>query len=508
MKRLLTACLILPTALAAVSASANPGMPDLTFGSNGLFRLPPRAGYGDSAEHITSAPGGKIFLTGSTNNGRPGDDTAYREGDSVAALRADGQLDTGFAGLGYRRSEYSQIVHTGGQYVFAPDNGQLIQVQRRRLICGVGAAPACGGSPNSSPFISVLRFNANGAEDPTYGNAGSATLPGVANAVFASSQGELTIFQTNENSHSVIRLTANGLLSADGFSENATNALTRCSNALPPTRLTGAARLSDGRFVVAMNRTESGMQLLCLIRIGQDGRLDMTFGQAGAQMVTMGESFRFADVRFLLERPDGGLLAIHQMNGVTPNDPRCEELLWFSSTGQPETRPAHDPARVCRINTAAFQSDGKLLVAGNMTTVLTSTRMSRLNADGSVDMTFGISGMAPVQFGDVHIQPRHLHVDAAGKILLIGHAESTNPDSNTGGRIAVARFLSAAQVVPPTPIDPDGMGGGGGGGCGSIHRGPVDPTLPTLLLLAIMAAAYSRRRHHRSARAIPTATSA
>ncbi|WP_440222918.1 delta-60 repeat domain-containing protein [Dokdonella sp. MW10] len=101
--------------------------------------------------------------------------------------------------------------------------------------------------------------------------------------------------------------------------------------------------------------------------------------------------------------------------------------------------------------------DGKLLVSGTANvSVQASTDMAvmRLNADGSLDTTFGVGGVSLVGFdrpgsndGDI---ARGLDVQADGRILLFGQAAGT-----TGGSdMAVARLLPDGTL--------DGSFGNGG----------------------------------------------
>lgn len=67
----------------------------------------------------------------------------------------------------------------------------------------------------------------------------------------------------------------------------------------------------------------------------------------------------------------------------------------------------------------ALQSDGRILVAGK---ALGGFGLGRLNADGTVDMTFGVSGFAHADFAPrtFDVNPVRLRLQRDGRIVLAG----------------------------------------------------------------------------------------
>jgi uncharacterized delta-60 repeat protein len=95
----------------------------------------------------------------------------------------------------------------------------------------------------------------------------------------------------------------------------------------------------------------------------------------------------------------------------------------------------------------AVQGDGKILVAGGGSGK--SLRVSRLNSDGSLDTSFGDSGSADFDFGQL-TQTNEMTIAPDGKIVLVGttHFASGNAD------VALAR--ANPDGSPDTTFGPSG----------------------------------------------------
>ncbi len=111
------------------------------------------------------------------------------------------------------------------------------------------------------------------------------------------------------------------------------------------------------------------------------------------------------------------------------------------------------------VNSVAVQSNGKIIVAGNFTTYqgVTHNRIVRLNADGSADASFAIGTGANSNIFVTAIQPD-------GKILIAGEFSSVNGTSrskiarlNTDGTVDAA-FTSAGvnAIIYSMAVQTDG----------------------------------------------------
>lgn len=469
--------------------AAAPGLPDLTFGNNGVFILPPQSGTLDAARHVTTNGSGRIFVTGSTKADMPpGTLGRAWQGDSIVALRSNGQLDTTFAQTGFGRSGFVATTETHGDYVFPLANGQVIQVQRRTLVCGTDGAPACGSLINGSPSFYAQRFNVDGALDLSYGLFGNFNFGGDVSAVFATLLGELTVFSTYDGELRVTKLSANGQLVLEPLVQNATAAMKACAQHGSFPHLDGVARFSDGRFLLVFGRYLSVpyRKDMCWLRLAADGNLETTFGPSSTPgtVVTFHEGIG-AGIH-LLTQPNGGAVLIHQTSGIARPFPwLCDRLTWMSPTGQIESMPYQSgPSPICQINSGVFQPDGKLVIAG-FDYLAGKPSVVRFDSTGALDQSFGaFGGVSLFTIDGITFNPSHVHIDAAGAIYLAGNGSGT--------KFAVVKLLGDDRPQPP-PIDSGGVSGGGGG-CGTIHGGRFDPTFPGLLLLSLLLMGHARLR--------------
>ncbi len=85
-----------------------------------------------------------------------------------------------------------------------------------------------------------------------------------------------------------------------------------------------------------------------------------------------------------------------------------------------------------------IQPDGKILAVGRVTALDDSWQIIRLNADGSVDTTFGSSGTATTTFtGLSSVRPGGILLGTDGRITVIGQ---------TGAGSAIARYTSTGAL--------------------------------------------------------------
>ena len=122
-------------------------------------------------------------------------------------------------------------------------------------------------------------------------------------------------------------------------------------------------------------------------------------------------------------------------------------------------------------------SNGKLLVAG---TFSFTAGVARLNADGSLDKSFGSGdGVATIFQGENIHQANDLAVQPDGKIVLVATSAPNTNDS----RVAVARFNS--DGTPDSSFGPRGDGLVIGAAAGAFDEGRAVTVLPGGKVLAV-----------------------
>jgi uncharacterized delta-60 repeat protein len=179
---------------------------------------------------------------------------------------------------------------------------------------------------------------------------------------------------------------------------------------------------SDGKvLIVGGFRTVNGTARGGIARLNSDGTLDTSFGNglAGANDYVYAVALQ-SDGKLLI----GGDFTT--LNGTTIN-----HIARLNSDGTLDTSFGNSLTGADQfVSTLALQSDGKVLIGGGFTNVngTTINRIARLNSDGTLDTSFG-NGLAGV---DPYVHTLVLQGD--GKVLIGGHF--TNVNGTAHGRFA------------------------------------------------------------------------
>ena len=174
----------------------------------------------------------------------------------------------------------------------------------------------------------------------------------------------------------------------------------------------------DGKIVVAGSSSGSGNNDFVLTRYNQDGTLDTMFGSGGKVVTDFGGN---DSAHALLVQPDGKLvtagagssgadfaLARYNTSGTLDTS--------FGTGGKVTTNfGATDSA-----NALVIQTDGKLVAAGASGS---DFALSRYNADGTLDTSFGTGGKITTDFGAAD-SANALVIQADGKLVAAGASGS------------------------------------------------------------------------------------
>ncbi len=219
----------------------------------------------------------------------------------------------------------------------------------------------------------------------------------------------------------------------------------------------------DGRIVVAGTVAfDIGFGEILAIgvtRLLADGVLDTTFGSGGRTVLFSGGGDQVATTIAL--QPDGGIL----IGGWFQPFNEDADMLVYRLTANGNTDPGFGVSGKAVIPFAptddvltalALQPDGRIVGAGYWYDfgIDTDFAVVRLNADGSLDTSFGVLGENAFAFnagGGNTDYARAVTLDRQGSIVLAGAATA----SATGTDFAAVRFTSAGAV--------DASFGNGGG---------------------------------------------
>jgi uncharacterized delta-60 repeat protein len=175
------------------------------------------------------------------------------------------------------------------------------------------------------------------------------------------------------------------------------------------------------------------------------GDLDPSFGSGGIVISSFGGQNMFGPA--VLVQSDRKIVVV----GKTFNGHDDDILVQrFNSDGSPDAAFGTAGATIVKLSTnddnakaLAFQSDGKIIVAGGagQPGSYETSALLRVTADGVLDTSFGTGGKALIDFG----LPSHSHsvvVQSDGKIVVTGETYT----SADGGLFATARVLASGAL--------------------------------------------------------------
>lgn len=225
------------------------------------------------------------------------------------------------------------------------------------------------------------------------------------------------------------------------------------------------AAFADGSVVVAGTFSPVSTYDLCAIaRFKPNGSIDSSFGNAGSVFVGFGDPMAQSEALGVFAGAANSILVVgvaESMN-LPGHRPAMLKLLAngqldtsFGVGGRQiiQTQP-YGAAATTLFDAAAMAPDGKILLGGRCDHCGGGSSDDfvavRLNANGTVDSTFGTSGW--VRFGRKDGQDREVPevatsvaIDTQGRVVLGGYSEAYNDNSHQQKPLLV-RFTAAGQL--------------------------------------------------------------
>ena len=344
---------------------AHPGDLDTSFGSGGKKTV--NFGGVDAANVVLVQPNGRVVAAG---GGGPASSFCI-----VRLRSANGTLDPTFGSGGKRVIDFGTDDEAVHGAALQPD-GKIVLAGDTRL------QPA------------VVRLKPNGALDPTFDGDGRKVFSwgaiGRVTAVVVAPNGKILLggFSGPEGGNiQVARLKANGAFDTT-FGTGGIAAVdfggTEFGEAM--------ARQADGRILVAGRASPGGA---VVARLRATGALDPDFGAGGRVTLSAATS-----AGAVLVAPDRNILVAGNTSGsavmtVTRLRPDGSLETTFGSGG---TATVDFGSLADLLGGAVLQPDGKIVLAG-YTQASEDVAVARLNADGSLDASFGAGGKATIEFG-------------------------------------------------------------------------------------------------------------
>ncbi|MFN8300741.1 MAG: T9SS type A sorting domain-containing protein [Chitinophagales bacterium] len=430
MKSLISCCLAL--FILFRTEAQIPGSLDHSFNSTGIYVHD--FGFQDNLTDIYIQPDHKILSCGTALN------QAFAGRLLVLRQNADGTPDAGFGTNGAVMIES-----------FTESYAYALQVKNDGKILVAGAA----ADPSYAFSSVVLRLNANGSIDSTFGVNGWAIHRLLAGDNFAYSMLELSNHQlliagtaidtAARNVPVVIRLNENGSVdSTFGTDGIASITITELDN-----RFNKIALQSDGKIVAAghygnpiTNDGQFDFDIL-VARFNADGSPDLSF--SGDGMLTDTVSPTYVDDIFGLALTNDHRIVV---SGFTtqPDFSFDAITLQYDSNGVRNTAFANNG--VARFDSAAqdvangvvIDNQGRIIVAGTTGVFMFDNRdllLLRYTTDGSVDSSFGGAGYIATDVLGFMDEANAITLQPDGKIVLAGKANNGNQND-----VCLARYYN------------------------------------------------------------------
>ena len=192
---------------------------------------------------------------------------------------------------------------------------------------------------------------------------------------------------------------------------------------------------ADGKILIAGEAGEPSPMKVAIARYNTDGTLDNSFGNSGTLLVQVGPARSYA--RNIALQDDGKIV----IGAYTYDDVAADfAVVRLLADGTLDTSFGNDGITIADggshdiVDAMVLLNDGKILLAGNNYTDFLAARFS---TDGSLDMSFGVNGWAAIGFDSSDSQVKDVALQNDGKILLSGYSYNYSTGVNS---MATARI--------------------------------------------------------------------
>ncbi len=377
-----------------------------------------------------------------------------RDFAKAVAVQPDGKIVIG-AELGDYTLDTNQVVlirlnANGSLDTTFGTGGKIInpgQIHIRKILIQPDGKILAAGATQKQQInhdFSIVRYNSDGSVDQTFGNNGVATNGGgESEYMILQPDGRIILIGT----FFVFRDGADYRLARfnnDGTPDQSFGVAGAVQTSFTTGRTGGdsafaAALQSDGKIVTTGNANCISPGL---IRYHTDGRTDTTFGQNGT---TLTPSFGAITNRVLID-PDGGII-VGGGNFVVGR---------YTSNGAPDTAFGTDGKTVGGTGfTSAtsydmtFSLDGKVLVTGSVVTTSVSDTaifIERFNSDGNLDPAFGQNGAVVTNITNALDEAFAITPYDKTRFVVVGY---TAEPGATYVDVVAARYTSSTMSTKP-----------------------------------------------------------
>ena len=312
---------------------------------------------------------------------------------------------------------------------------------------------------NGSADFLVCRYNADGSPDAGFGANGRVIVSlgdngDTARAVVLQSDGKIVVGgyagnNIGRSNFAVIRLNANGQLDTSFGSAGKTIFTTNSSG--EGIYDLAVQNVGGEEKIVAVGYTSAGNAKLAAARLNANGQLDTSFGTNGIRITPMGTMNDFL-YGVTIQQVDGEnkIVAAGVSTSVINGGNTREDFVVirynqdgtldasFNSGGTVRTSLS-DHSRAHSVVIQKINNADKILIGGRtMRGYDYDFALVRYNSDGTLDANFGENGAAYTEFTDADDQIYKILLQSDNKIVGVGITQ--NGYSNTNRDFALARY--------------------------------------------------------------------
>lgn len=392
---------------------------DNSFGTDGIvkFNPPGNAGFAADLEFLSD---GKILVAGSKYNGG--------ENFLVARFLPDGSIDTGFnSGLGYSLAAYGDNISNRAYGIAVQSDGKILLI---------------GGSYMSSKIRPVvMRFNANGALDTSFGVSGFRDVyfgadDSAPRKVLVKSDGKIVVVGSSSywGANSVafaLQLTPSGALDTADFGAG----LGYLVIDEGPGRYFefSSFTFDSAERVVAIGTYASDTSIVRVERLTEAGGVDSSFGSLGYRSASTSGSID--ELRALLIQSDDKIVTAGSTFGMSGEGNnfalmRAEANGAIDSNFGTEGKVQHDISSGSKdeMHSAIITGDDSVVGAGYSNALSRhNLALTRYLTDGSLDLTFCGTGTCLIQTQS--FREKHKIISArSGQIFALSWYRRTDYD--------------------------------------------------------------------------------
>ena len=291
--------------------------------------------------------------------------------------------------------------------------------------------------------FNLRRYNSDGSVDTSFNISSSSATPQMTvNAVGLQHDGKIVL--AGSTTSGTIRNIAVARFNSSGLLDTSFNGTGRVTTSINNQEYAnGISIQSDGKILVAGGVSNAGASDFAVVRYNANGTLDMSFDGDGISTIPLaGTSEGASDIAV---QTDGKIVlaGTRNLSAFIVARLMATGSLDTSFGGSGIATTSFDPIGPSMANAIALQNDGKIVVAGyghRPNSAFGDFALVRWNTDGSLDTSFDDDGKVTTNVGPDLDRATALAIQQDGKIVAAGYHAAANQNT------AVVRYNSDGRL--------------------------------------------------------------